>query len=88
MFDPNATYTVDYPQGARKKTGCRYITRIPRGVSLTDDQVRMYFNINEDHKYWHTMHLPRAHPRLVFDRCAFSENLLTDGLVSVTLETE
>lgn len=87
MFDPTVSYTVEMPDGDYKKLGCKYVTRIPRGVRLSDDEIKLYFHIDESHELWHRMQLPRAYPRLVFDKCVFPEAWLASKHVIVTQET-
>lgn len=52
------------------KADCTLITVIPRGHTLTDDEVREYFGIDEDHRHWERAHRPYLKvDRYVFDKC-------------------
>lgn len=55
-------------------TNCILVAIIPPHHTLTDDEVRMWFGIDEDHLYWHRAHRKIPVPRYVFDKCIVPDN--------------
>ncbi len=52
------------------KKDCTLITVIPTNYTLSDDEVRQYFDIDEDHRDWDRAHAPTTRcSRYVFDKC-------------------
>lgn len=50
------------------KFGCTFITVIPENYGPTDEEVRDWFNIDEDNRWWEFNHRPFKVRRLVFDK--------------------
>lgn len=62
-------YNVYDPKGELFKGNCTLVAIIPKGYRLSDEEVRKYFDIDEDHHLWEFNHRPWKYDRLVFDRC-------------------
>lgn len=56
------------------KTACTMEAIIQEGHTLTDDEVRKYFKIDEDHRYWDHSHKPSRVKRYVFDKLIVPDN--------------